>query len=1088
MSEQKETKEVKVDDDLYSRSIFTYGIETLRKLSTMKILIVGMRGLGVETAKNIILSGPGEVDIFDPTKVSIKDLGSNFFLSEADVDKKNRDEACLEKLAELNPNVKVGIMKDEKKENIEEYIKLFCSKIEKYNVVVFTELHPMFFIDQIDKFCRSKNIKFIYGMCLGLAGYVFTDFGNEHIIYDETGEEIETYLVKNITKDKEGLVTIDTIQGTNKLKIGDGDWVKFKNVEGMIELNEEGKEFQITFEDYQSFKIGDTSKFGEYKKGGVIYQIKKPVKKMYFQFYDRASMICDPYHPLAPADNTKEGRSELLYMALSGVHDYYMQHNCTLPEINNMEQAKIIATNVKTMYDMAKEKKFPCYKDIQEFDEKVVLNVARWSSVHITPICAFFGGIIAQEIIKTTGKYIPIDQWLIYDFFETVENLDDNIDRTIKNSRYDDQIAIFGNEIQQKIQNSNMFMIGAGATGCEFLKNFAMMGFATADSKKFLVTDNDNIEISNLNRQFLFRKKDVGKPKSQIAAKSVIDMNPSFKVEGLQTKVCKETENTFNEEFWSSQDYIIYAVDSVDARKYIDEKVIFHQKIAVDSGTLGTQAQSQIIIPFKTITYKDRAPSEVVEEIPQCTLRHFPSLIQHCIQWSKDQFFGYFGDNLNEVKKFFNDYEGFKNLIKGEGSPVYQLKKLEYLKQQIDIIVTQDVKKMCEFGINCYTSNFDHGIQHLLYVYPPDHKTIVNDVVQDFWGGAKRLPHPIKFNTGIDLCLNYVLKFVQIISHAFGIKLTKEQLSKENIKKICANIKIPDFIKKNNVKIEIDDDKEKKEDKKEDKKEECLYQETEEMKKENEEAQKKIDEIMLELNKIKRENYDMNKIIPEEFEKDHDENGHIDFIHAGANLRAMNYGIDKCDRNKTKKIAGKIIPTVLTTTASIAAIVSLQFYTTFQTNDTKYFREGYFNLNSNYFYFSPPHDAIKTEDKEADANNGVFKAVPEGWTSWDKIEIKGSKTCGEFCEFLEKKYNINVDTIFIEQLMIYDTFLELKKNKDLKIEDVYAKSIKIKEIPEKTKFLPIHISATVSNTKIKGKEYKTAYVLLPLIKYLFREK
>ena len=53
-----------------------------------------------------------------------------------------------------------------------------------------------------------------------------------------------------------------------------------------------------------------------------------------------------------------------------------------------------------------------------------------------------------------------------------MEKLDDNIDRTLKNCRYDDQIAIFGNEIQQKIQNSNMFMIGAGATGLQIQKNF----------------------------------------------------------------------------------------------------------------------------------------------------------------------------------------------------------------------------------------------------------------------------------------------------------------------------------------------------------------------------------------------------------------------------------------------------------------------------------------------------------------------------------------------------------------------------------------------------------------------------------------
>jgi len=68
---EKKEQEIKIDDDLYSRSIFTYGLETMKKLSTMKVLIVGMRGLGVETAKNIILSGPGEVDIFDPSLVKI---------------------------------------------------------------------------------------------------------------------------------------------------------------------------------------------------------------------------------------------------------------------------------------------------------------------------------------------------------------------------------------------------------------------------------------------------------------------------------------------------------------------------------------------------------------------------------------------------------------------------------------------------------------------------------------------------------------------------------------------------------------------------------------------------------------------------------------------------------------------------------------------------------------------------------------------------------------------------------------------------------------------------------------------------------
>ena len=1070
-------KEIKVDDDLYSRSIFTYGMETMKRISTLKVLIIGVRGLGVETAKNIILSGPSEVDIFDPNKVKISDLGSNFFLSESDVDKVNRDEGCVEKLSELNKSVKVSVLKVEQKDNINDYIQTFCQKVEKYNVVVVTELQPMYFIAQLDNACRSKNIKLIYGICLGLAGYVFTDFGPDHTIFDESGEELETYLVKSISRDEEGLVVIDNIQGTNNLKIGDGDYVKFRNVEGMTELNDENKDFQIVFQDFQSFKIGDTSKFSEYKKGGVVYQVKKPKKLQHLDFCLRSAMISDPAHPFNIADQTKKGRVELLYMAFSGVHDFYMNNKCNLPKLNNMDDAKSILEKVKKMYDTSKENNIPWFAGIQEFDEKVVLNVARWAAANIQPVCAFFGGILAQEIIKATGKYIPISQWLIHDFFEVVENIKDDVDRTLKNSRCDDQIAVFGNEIQKKIEKSNIFMVGAGATGCEFLKNFGMMGFCTEKNTKFFVTDNDNIEVSNLNRQFLFRKKDVGKSKSIIAAQSVQKMNPHFNVEGMQTKVCEETENIFNEEFWTKQDFIIYAVDSVDARKYIDSKVVLFQKPAVDSGTLGTKAQSQIIIPHQTLTYNDKAPPTVVQSIPVCTLRHFPSLIQHCIEWSRDSFSGYFGNVIDEVKQFFINKDEFKDRIIKEGSAQFQLEKLSFLKEHIDMIVTKDIKKICEYGIKAYTTNFDHGIQKLLISFPPDYK---DKDGSDFWVGSKKLPHPIPFDPNDKLCLIYVARFVQILAHCLGIQLSKEELSEENIKKICQTIKIPEFIK-TDEKIDLEE---------EEKKGNQPNNTNANVKKVSQSSdqskyEKIVDDMFRELDKIKIEEYDLNKMNPEEFEKDHDENGHIDFIHAGANLRARNYKIDECDRNKTKQIAGKIIPTILTTTASIAGVVSLQLYTMFQTHEIKYFRECFLNLSSNYFYFSEPTEPVKMTDCENDPKiMGPIKAIPEGWNCWDRIEIKGPKTCGELIDYLKKTYDVNVDMLTANGETIISTFFESAKEKmGLKIEDAYLKNTK-KTISRN--YLNIQVIGNLTEAKIGDKILKDVSAFLPPIKYIFK--
>jgi ubiquitin-activating enzyme E1 len=75
------------------------------KLVQMQVVIMGLRGLGVEIAKNLILAGPKSVHIYDPTETKIADLGANFYLTEEHVKNKvSRSVACRDKLQELNPN------------------------------------------------------------------------------------------------------------------------------------------------------------------------------------------------------------------------------------------------------------------------------------------------------------------------------------------------------------------------------------------------------------------------------------------------------------------------------------------------------------------------------------------------------------------------------------------------------------------------------------------------------------------------------------------------------------------------------------------------------------------------------------------------------------------------------------------------------------------------------------------------------------------------------------------------------------------------------------------------------------------------
>ena len=88
-------------------------MEAMSKLIQMNCVIIGLRGLGVEVAKNLILAGPKSVTIYDPDLVRVNDLGANFYCEEAHIGKVSRANACLAKLKELNGNVKVEVINDE---------------------------------------------------------------------------------------------------------------------------------------------------------------------------------------------------------------------------------------------------------------------------------------------------------------------------------------------------------------------------------------------------------------------------------------------------------------------------------------------------------------------------------------------------------------------------------------------------------------------------------------------------------------------------------------------------------------------------------------------------------------------------------------------------------------------------------------------------------------------------------------------------------------------------------------------------------------------------------------------------------------
>jgi molybdopterin/thiamine biosynthesis adenylyltransferase len=202
-------------------------------------------------------------------------------------------------------------------------------------------------------------------------------------------------------------------------------------------------------------------------------------------------------------------------------------------------------------------------------------------------------------------------------------------------------------------------MVGAGAIGCELLKNFAMLGLGTcAETKsKIYVTDPDIIEVSNLNRQFLFREKHIRMPKSVTASAAIKLMSPGINCLPLTEKVCPQTEDIFTDSLLINLDIIVNALDNVQARKYIDNRCVRVNRPLLESGTLGPKGHVQVIIPSMTENYGAMTDPDDDGEIPYCTLKMFPEETVHCVEWGRDKFEKLFNSEFKTLETCVFEYE-----------------------------------------------------------------------------------------------------------------------------------------------------------------------------------------------------------------------------------------------------------------------------------------------------------------------------------------------------------------------------------------------------------------------------------------------
>eukprot|EP01116_Phalansterium_solitarium_P008754 TRINITY_DN2271_c0_g2_i1.p1 TRINITY_DN2271_c0_g2~~TRINITY_DN2271_c0_g2_i1.p1 ORF type:complete len:1039 (-),score=398.38 TRINITY_DN2271_c0_g2_i1:311-3427(-) len=962
-----------LDDGLYSRQKIMLGEEAMKRMAQSSVFLSGLGGLGVEIAKNIALAGVKALTLHDSTVATWLDLSTQFYLSPSNLGK-NRAEVSLPSIAQLNPYTKVSLSNADLRS-------VDLAFFDQFKCVILTDA-PLDVQLRINDHCHANGIRFIAADVRGALAWGFTDFGAEFEIFDATGEEPREMLIDNVTQASEGVVTV---LDNGKHGLEDGNAVTFREVLGAVELN--GSVHKVKVLSPSSFTIGDTSGIGKFKPGkGIAVQVKLPLKVSYAPLREALDAP-----ELAIADFAKLDAPAQLHCAQRALSAFVQAHGHLPRPWNGQDATEVLAAAEKLNETATGAAR------LEKVDADVVRRLAYTSQGSIVPLTAFMGGVMAQETLKAlSGKYTPLRQWLYFDASEVVPSLDTPAAFFQPRSGRDDaQRIVLGEETTAKLANLKLFMIGCGAIGCEMLKNFAMLGVSTGPEGQVTITDNDLIEKSNLNRQFLFRNSDLQKPKSETAARAATSMNAAMKVTPLLDKVGPDTEAKFNDTFFSGLDIVVNALDNINARIYVDGRCVTCKKPLLESGTLGPKGHVQVVVPYKTESYaSQRDPPEA--DVPFCTLKSFPNLIEHTIEWARDfSFGGLFVAKPMQWNQLADENDLLQKLAAAHGGG-------------LDMKVVRTAAKLLErrprsfddcivFARLKFESYFVNKARQLLHSFPLDHVT--DDKGTLFWSSPKRPPREIPFDFNDPIHSQFVISLANLWAEVWGLPHSADV---EHIKKVVESVKVPPFVPKSGKKIETDQSVGK---------EEAL--------KKQQEEELSADEVMAaqlkSLHRFFTSGEHASKLKPIDFEKDDDTNFHIDFISSTANLRARNYSIPEVERLKIKAIAGRIMPAIATTTAAVSGIVALELIKLAKGIEVEHHKNLFMNLALPLWAFSEPGPAQRKKI------TSKFS-----YTLWDRWDIQlGDCTLGDFLTYFEKTYGLKVGGVFNGAIMVYVSMMPM---------------------------------------------------------------
>lgn len=262
--------------------------------------------------------------------------------------------------------------------------------------------------------------------------------------------------------------------------------------------------------------------------------------------------------------------------------------------------------------------------------------------------------------------------------------------------------------VRGSVANTSLLMVGAGGIGCELLKNLVLTGF-----KNIQMIDLDTIDISNLNRQFLFHREHVKRSKAIVAKESALSFVPDANITAHHDTIMNPD---YNASYFQQFDIVLNALDNKAARNHVNRMCLAADVPLIESGTAGYLGQVTVIKKGDTECYECQ-PKPAQKTYPGCTIRNTPSEPVHCIVWAKHLFNQLFGeyDADDEVSPDTEDPE-----LAGEaGEKAVQQKTngsaSASSSSNIERVSTREWAKEIDYDAEkLFTKFFNHDIKYLL--------------------------------------------------------------------------------------------------------------------------------------------------------------------------------------------------------------------------------------------------------------------------------------------------------------------------------------------------------------------------------------